>query len=657
MPSTITTAIVTAGSNSHATTSYEANAYATDFVTQGVVGAITSPGGSSASTGAFAVTQDASPDMGVTVLLGNAYVTGTPSGQASQTLRCYMTTNYTSYTINANASGSTKYDWIYLSFSAGDAANPSAGADNVITLFTSRSTSNTSDTGSPPTYGLLLAVVTVANGASTISNANISDKRAQTTLSLTSTTNTGGWTPTSLPFGTVTYNGNHSYSCTFTGTDLTGIISKGMRLLMTRTVAAPTQCTSLNGTTQYWSKSSPAGMTFTDDFTVSAWIKLTSYATTSTIVSRYNGTSGWAFYINTDGTIQLLGLNGGAGNNSYIKSYQSVPLNKWVHVSANLDMSAYSTNTDGGATGSCITLDGINIPSFVGRQGTNPTSLVQAGNLEVGSQNGGGSPFSGKLAQVAIFNTKITNATMLTYISQGLAGTETSLISAYSFNNSFNDLNANANNLTANGSATATNADSPFAQAATAGTLEYGIVTSASFSTNTTLTVQVPEGSAIPTSGGVSAVSYSTQKVPYGFPAEKLKWNIEMLQRANGSQSSPSANTWYNIGVALTVPIGSWTVDYQVLAKVVNNTNVPSIYSTLSTANNSQSDADFSSEARWTSANANGYQSYLARSKDLTLGSQTPYYLNAQTDQASASSLTFQAADGTTTIRAAIAYL
>lgn len=173
---TILTSIVTGGSNSHATVAEEANAVATDFITQGVVGTIGLNVGSG-GTGSFCVNADGSPDMGVTIKAGQAYITGTPSGQNSQTFRARASTDYTTYVINANASGSTKYDWIYLSVSAANANNPSAAADNVVSLVTSRSTSNTTDNGTPPTYGLILAVVTVANGASSITNANITDKR------------------------------------------------------------------------------------------------------------------------------------------------------------------------------------------------------------------------------------------------------------------------------------------------------------------------------------------------------------------------------------------------------------------------------------------------------------------------------------------------
>jgi hypothetical protein len=178
---TLITSVVTGGTNSHTTTSEEANALATDFVTQGVVGAITLNSGSG-GTGSFCVNADGTPDMGVTIKSGQAYITATPSSQDSQVLRVRATSDYTAYTINANSSGSTKYDWIYLKVDTTKANNPAADASDVTSLFTSRSSSNTTDNGSPPTYGLLLAVVTVANGASSITNSNISDKRFNTSI-------------------------------------------------------------------------------------------------------------------------------------------------------------------------------------------------------------------------------------------------------------------------------------------------------------------------------------------------------------------------------------------------------------------------------------------------------------------------------------------
>lgn len=187
MASTITTAVVTGGSNSHATTVSEINATRSDFGNPGVTGVITANSGSG-GTGSFCVNADASPDMGVTLKAGSAYIKATPAGQTSQLLRANMASDYTSYTISANASGSTKYDWIYLSVDATKANNPASDASDVTSVYTSRSSSNTTDNGSPPTYGLLLAIVTVANGASSITNSNITDKRVNASWNTITTT-------------------------------------------------------------------------------------------------------------------------------------------------------------------------------------------------------------------------------------------------------------------------------------------------------------------------------------------------------------------------------------------------------------------------------------------------------------------------------------
>ena len=111
-----------------------------------------------------------------------------------------------------------------------------------------------------------------------------------------------GWTPLlGVTPNTVTYNGNRTYDLVFNSTDLTDQLSPGMKLQLTRTVAAPDQCADLEaGSSQYFSKSSPNGMSFTDDFTCMAWIKLESYVQCS-IASRYNGTSGWDFGLDSAG--------------------------------------------------------------------------------------------------------------------------------------------------------------------------------------------------------------------------------------------------------------------------------------------------------------------------------------------------------------------
>lgn len=380
------------------------------------------------------------------------------------------------------------------------------------------------------------------------------------------TTTPQGWTSVGYAPNTVTYNGNGSYDLVFNSTDLTSTLSPGMRLRTTRTVAAPNQCTSLNGSSQYWNKTSPSGITFTDDFVGGAWIKLSSYAQ-GVVISRHNGTSGWVLRVEANGQISLLGYNAGSGNASYVQSYQSVPLNKWTHVAAQLDMSAFTATS----TTSYVMINGVDVPVSVARIGTNPTALIQAGNLEVGSTNGGTLPFAGKIAQAFVSSAKITQANVRTLISQGLTASlisTHSIASAYSFSNSANDLNTtNANNLTAQGSATATNADSPFGTQGSgliSTTLDYGIVQAATFSTNTTVTVQTPNGSTIPTSGGVSAVDYSVMRTPYGFPSAATSWRlITLIKTATTTTSNATYGAFSSAGFQLTVPIGSWVIGWQ----------------------------------------------------------------------------------------------
>ena len=366
----------------------------------------------------------------------------------------------------------------------------------------------------------------------------------------------------------VTANGNRSYTINF-ASDYSTTLSPGMRLRTTRTVAAPTQCTSLNGTSQYYNDTSVSGMTFTDDFTVSAWVKLSSYpANRAPIVQRADGTSanGWVLDINSTGNVRLLGYNGGIGNVSYVYSSQAVPINKWVHVSALLDMSAYSALAATAETAkSWITIDSVEVPAAVARAGTNPTTLVNTGDLQIGKSYTT-EYFPGKIAQVAIYSTRVLQATIRASANQALTGSETSLISAYSFNNSINDLNTtNANNLTANGSAVATNADSCFgyqADGTISSTLDYAIITKVA---TTAVTVQVPEGCTIPTTGGVAGVSYATAKTPYGFPGAKGKWRIYVFGTVAMVGVIGGTLSWYGAtgsAMKITIPIGQWTFGY-----------------------------------------------------------------------------------------------
>lgn len=546
------TSILTGGVNNHETTSEEVNAVYTDFVNEGVVGTVGNTSGVSPSTGGFSVNAQGTPDATVAIGAGVAYVTGTPTSQNSQTFRVKNTAS-ANLTISANSSGSTKYDWIYIKLDATNLNAPNTAGDDVATIVASRSSSPTSDDGTPPTYGYPIAVVTVANGFSTITNGNIRDIRAQVILSTGASNPAGGWTATSVPT-TITNLGNRSYTVLFPSVDLTSTVSSGMRLKLTRSSTAPTQCADLeSSSSQYFSKTSPTGVTFTDDYTVMGWVKLESYTAGGIIARRNADTEGWSLGVNSSGQV-VAGSYRIASNNSVTTSRQSLPKGKWVHVAATTNLSGTSV---------LIYIDGVLVPSATVITGT-ITAIVQGTTaLVVGAEKSAGTnPFDGKIAQAAVFSSVLTEATIRSYMSQTLTGAESTNVSAFSLNNTLNDLNANANNLTAQGSALATNADSPFA-GGTGGTTEFGIITAAAFSTDTTLTVQVPEGYAIPTTGGVNAVSYSTQKVPFGFPADRIKWRVESLYTTSMVTGATVGGTTYNPGTAsLSVPVGTWSLSY-----------------------------------------------------------------------------------------------
>lgn len=626
MASTIVTSIVSGGSNNHATVSEEANAYATDFVSQGIVGAIGNTSGAAPSTGGFGVSQDASPDMGVTVNSGVAYITGTPSGQGSQVLRARMTANYTAYTINANASGSTKYDWVYLSFSAANASNPSSSADNVITLFTSRSSSNVSDNGTPPTYGLLLAVVTVANGASSITNANISDRRVQSAISNSTTTSTTGWQTlnAALTYGSNT--GNKEFTVTATG-DLTSTLSPGMKLRIPRAVTPPTQCMSFTAaSSQYAAKSSPSGITFTGAFTCEAWVYLNSYTTTGVIGRDTGSGGGFGLYINVFGYVSILYRNG--TGTTQLDTYQSIPLKQWVHIAG--VVTSVSSKT------AVIYVNGTAVPGSF--SGSAATSLVQSStDLRISGLQS--LYLDGYVSEARVWSAAQSQAQIQANMAINLVGNETNLVALFQGNGNFNDATSNANNLTQSGGAVATQASNPY------NANEYAFVTKVSYSNpTTTLTLFTGDNGSLPNST-LGVVSYSVVKIPYGFPSLR-NWRV-FVPYCTQVSTALNATTGQMGGVQIVVPTGEWRLsmkldtiitaasraflEFQIFLSTATNANtgvgIGAITASSSTAS-SQSDTPVSISGEYTATSATTI--YLDAT---TNGNDTVYYTANATRQ------------------------
>lgn len=394
----------------------------------------------------------------------------------------------------------------------------------------------------------------------------------------TSSTSSPDWTLLATTPTLNASNGQREHQLKFTGVDYTDRLQTGTKLKIPRTSTVPTQNTSLNGTSQYWSKSSPAGLTFTDDFAVSAWVKLAAYnGTVQIIASRYNGTSGFDFELDSSGRVSLIGYNASAANYSLVQTIQSLPLNKWVHVSAQLDMSTFTATP----TTSYIMFDGVDVPSSVARAGTNPTALVQAGNLEVGSRNGGTFPFQGKLAHVSVYGAKLTQQQVRDSMNTARTGSETNLVFATKFNGNGNDLTANANNLVGSGGAVATDVDNPM------NATEYAVVTKVvKTGSDTFVTIFAPTGTGIPNET-LGAVSYSSTQSPFGFPTAKHRWSVTFMARTQVSVPTGSVNVYFNVGgYLLSVPIGDWRLSYSGRNLTTAATNIAflSAYAALSMA-------------------------------------------------------------------------
>lgn len=191
----------------------------------------------------------------------------------------------------------------------------------------------------------------------------------------------------------------------------------------------------------------------------------------------------------------------------------------------------------------------------------------------------------------------------------------------------------------------------------------YGIITAISGTTITFLHEIDPSDSLALTlmaNSAITAPFFSYHKAPYGFPVDPLKWSVQTLDTTGATQSSPSAGVWYNLGtISRSVPIGAWRLFYitnlQAVRAASTDTDVVSV--TLSTANNSQSDASMTASIRLIGASATlQLVSPASKEKHVVLASKQTFYLNTMAT-AAIGSIWNRGDNGTTVVRAVFAYL
>jgi len=192
-------------------------------------------------------------------------------------------------------------------------------------------------------------------------------------------------------------------------------------------------------------------------------------------------------------------------------------------------------------------------------------------------------------------------------------------------------------------------------------TVKYFIITKVAYSSpNTTITCYGGTDYVL-ANATITSNYYSKAKSPVGFPLDPDKWTVKTADSTNVSQASPTADVWYNLGsISIDIPIGVWNVEYEVNHEAVDAsvTAVGELLSTLSTANNSESDGEMtvSSYLGGASGTLILWQSAYRR-KIINLASKATYYLNCKITSTGVSTIYHRGDRGTTIIRAVCAYL
>lgn len=166
--------------------------------------------------------------------------------------------------------------------------------------------------------------------------------------------------------------------------------------------------------------------------------------------------------------------------------------------------------------------------------------------------------------------------------------------------------------------------------------IKYFIVTNVAYSSPNTILTLYGGTEYTLTDATITATSYSTSKAPHGFPINPSLWSVTVSSTTDRTTSTPTANTKYN-GESVNIPIGVWSVYYQGVGKVVPPSSaVGTLYVTLSTANNTESDKVWTSFILGTGVDIRCSYGKLG---SIVLTSKATYYFNYWTNQPSMSTI------------------
>lgn len=362
-----------------------------------------------------------------------------------------------------------------------------------------------------------------------------------------------GWTPSGITFTYSGNNGNKEFILA-AGADPSTTHSVGDRFQVTRNTTPSTQSMAFTAaSSQYATKASPAGLTSWTAYTIESWVYVKSYTggSRAEIINRLDAgftTGGFEFMIDSNGRLTMQ-----YGTTSAFTSFisnQSVPLNRWIHVAGVVSSTSSKTGV--------LYINATLVPSFSSI--STATALTQSSvDLRMGAAAGTptGTYFDGYMYQTRIWSAALTQAQI--EANMGLALTTATNLVFSTADGSFNDASGNGNNLTASG-AISTQASNPYHA------VEYGIITGV---TTTTITVFCGTDFVIPNMTLTNA-QYSNAKAPYGFPASRNKWVVDVIMGARYSDSGGAPLVFANQGWQISVPSGDWQISARLFAAVVN---------------------------------------------------------------------------------------
>jgi len=159
----------------------------------------------------------------------------------------------------------------------------------------------------------------------------------------------------------------------------------------------------------------------------------------------------------------------------------------------------------------------------------------------------------------------------------------------------------------------------------------------------------------------ITSPYYSCVKAPQGFPLDPEKWEIKVVSTTSVNESGPTAGTWYNIGTnSIDIPIGIWDIKYKSGGLRMLETDLKQrLYVTLSTANNSESNDEYTvcDYGLGDTAGLGYVGGDLTHQFPLSLATKDTYYLNFMAQTAGATEINLRASESTLIIRATCAYL